>query len=126
MKMSIYADAKQVIVYLPWKNVLAANASYQGEFSEKVSLQAGLRGEYSDNWRQTRGLNRWNTQNFSNLFQVQFIQHKVSETTRIVIYSKSSNHTRPNYRPCLNPFVSYIDPFDFWSRQPKSKHKYLD
>ncbi len=90
------------------ENVLAAYASYKGKFSDKVSFQAGLRGEYSDIEGNSVTLGQRNTQNYFNLFPSAFIQHKVSDNYQIV-YTANRRITRPNYR-LLNPFIYYIDP----------------
>jgi hypothetical protein len=102
--------------------VLAAYASYKGEFSEKVSFQAGLRGEYSDIEGNSVTLEQVNTQNYFNLFPSAFIQHKVSENYKIV-YTANRRITRPNYR-LLNPFVYYIDPLTSETGNPNLKPEY--
>ncbi len=104
------------------ENVLAAYASYKGEFSKKVSYQAGLRGEYSDISGNSVTLNQVNTQNYFNLFPSAFIQHKVSDDYQIV-YSANRRITRPNYR-LLNPFVYYIDPLTSERGNPNLKPQY--
>ncbi|MHA7130578.1 TonB-dependent receptor [Algoriphagus namhaensis] len=90
------------------ENVLAAYASYKGNLSEKLSFQAGLRGEYSDIRGNSVTLGEVNTQEYFNLFPSVFVQHKVSDSYQIV-YNANRRITRPNYR-LLNPFVYYIDP----------------
>ncbi len=104
------------------ENVLAAYASYKGKFSEKVSFQAGLRGEYSDIEGNSVTLNQLNTQNYFNLFPSAFIQHQVSENYQIV-YTANRRITRPNYR-LLNPFVYYIDPLTSERGNPNLKPQY--
>ncbi|WP_296705593.1 outer membrane beta-barrel protein, partial [Algoriphagus sp.] len=66
------------------ENVLAGYLSYKGKFSEKVSYQAGLRGEYSDIKGNSITLDQINTQEYFNLFPSAFIQHKVSDNYQIV------------------------------------------
>jgi len=104
------------------ENVLAAYASYKGKFSEKVSFQAGLRGEYSDIEGNSVTLEQVNTQNYFNLFPSAFIQHQVSENYQIV-YTANRRITRPNYR-LLNPFVYYIDPLTSERGNPNLKPQY--
>lgn len=104
------------------ENVLAAYASYKGKFSEKVSFQAGLRGEYSDIEGNSVTLQQVNSQNYFNLFPSAFIQHKVSENYQIV-YTANRRITRPNYR-LLNPFVYYIDPLTSERGNPNLKPQY--
>ena len=104
------------------ENVLAAYASYKGKFSDKVSFQAGLRGEYSDIEGNSVTLNQLNAQNYFNLFPSAFIQHQVSENYQIV-YTANRRITRPNYR-LLNPFVYYIDPLTSERGNPNLKPQY--
>ncbi len=104
------------------ENVLAAYASMKGSFSEKVSYQAGLRGEYSDIVGNSVTLNQVNKQNYFNLFPSFFVQHKVSDKYQIV-YNANRRITRPNYR-LLNPFVYYIDPLTSETGNPNLKPQY--
>jgi hypothetical protein len=104
------------------ENVIAGYASFKGKFSDKVSFQAGLRGEYSDIEGNSVTLNQLNTQNYFNLFPSAFIQHQVSENYQIV-YTANRRITRPNYR-LLNPFVYYIDPLTSERGNPNLKPQY--
>ncbi|RIW18148.1 TonB-dependent receptor [Algoriphagus lacus] len=104
------------------ENVLAAYASLKGSFSEKLSYQAGLRGEYSDIVGNSVTLNQINKQNYFNLFPSFFVQQKVSEKYQIV-YNANRRITRPNYR-LLNPFVYYIDPLTSEQGNPNLKPQY--
>lgn len=90
------------------ENVLAGYVSYKGKISEKLSYQAGLRGEHSNIEGNSVTLDQINKQDYFNLFPSAFLQHKVSENYQIV-YNANRRITRPNYR-LLNPFVYYIDP----------------
>lgn len=104
------------------ENVLAAYATYKGNFSEKLSFQAGLRGEYSDISGNSVTLKKLNTQQYFNLFPTAFLQHKVSENYQIV-YNINRRITRPNYR-LLNPFIYYIDPLTAETGNPNLKPQY--
>lgn len=104
------------------ENVLAAYASYKGNFSEKLSFQAGLRGEYSDISGNSVTLEKLNTQQYFNLFPSAFMQHKVSDNYQIV-YNINRRITRPNYR-LLNPFIYYIDPLTAETGNPNLKPQY--
>ncbi|GAA0877585.1 outer membrane beta-barrel family protein [Algoriphagus jejuensis] len=104
------------------ENVLAAYGSFKGSFSEKLSYQAGLRGEYSDIVGNSVTLNQVNKQNYFNLFPSAFIQHKISDNYQIV-YNANRRITRPNYR-LLNPFVYYIDPLTSETGNPNLKPQY--
>lgn len=104
------------------ENVLAAYGSYKGKFSEKVSFQAGLRGEYSDIKGNSVTLGQVNTQEYFNLFPSVFVQHQISEKYQIV-YTANRRITRPNYR-LLNPFVYYIDPLTSERGNPNLKPQY--
>lgn len=104
------------------ENVLAAYASYKENFSEKLSFQAGLRGEYSDISGNSVTLEKLNTQQYFNLFPSAFMQHKVSDNYQIV-YNINRRITRPNYR-LLNPFIYYIDPLTAETGNPNLKPQY--
>ncbi|MFD2034060.1 outer membrane beta-barrel protein [Belliella marina] len=104
------------------ENVLAAYASYKSKFSDKVSFQAGLRGEYSDILGTSVTLDQENSQKYFNLFPSLFVQHKVSKDYQI-IYNANRRITRPNYR-LLNPFVFYIDPLTTERGNPNLRPQY--
>lgn len=104
------------------ENVLAAYASYKSKFSEKVSFQAGLRGEYAAILGTSVTLEQENEQKYFNLFPSVFIQHKVSKDYQIV-YNANRRITRPNYR-LLNPFVFYIDPLTTERGNPNLRPQY--
>ncbi|WP_026969567.1 outer membrane beta-barrel protein [Algoriphagus terrigena] len=104
------------------ENVLAAYGSFKGSINEKLSYQAGLRGEYSDIVGNSVTLNQVNKQNYFNLFPSFFIQQKVSEKYQIV-YNANRRITRPNYR-LLNPFVYYIDPLTSETGNPNLTPQY--
>lgn len=104
------------------ENVLAAYASLKGSFNEKLSYQAGLRGEYSDIVGNSVTLEEVNKQNYFDLFPSAFLQHKVSDKYQIV-YNANRRITRPNYR-LLNPFVYYIDPLTSEQGNPNLKPQY--
>jgi hypothetical protein len=104
------------------ENVMAAYATYKGNFSEKLSFQAGLRGEYSDISGNSVTLEKLNTQQYFNLFPSAFLQHKVSDNYQIV-YNINRRITRPNYR-LLNPFIYYIDPLTAETGNPNLKPQY--
>jgi hypothetical protein len=104
------------------ENVLAAYGAIKGSFSEKVSYQAGLRGEFSDIVGNSVTLQQVNNQNYFNLFPSFFVQHKVSDKYQVV-YNANRRITRPNYR-LLNPFVYYIDPLTSETGNPGLKPQY--
>ena len=104
------------------ENVLAAYGSFKGSISEKLSYQAGLRGEYSDIVGNSVTLDQVNKQQYFNLFPSFFVQHKVSEKYQIV-YNANRRITRPNYR-LLNPFVYYIDPLTSETGNPNLTPQY--
>lgn len=104
------------------ENVLAAYSSLKGDFSKKLSYQAGLRMEYSDVTGTSKTLNQVNRQEYINLFPSVFLQHKVSDTYQVV-YNVNRRITRPNYR-LLNPFVYYIDPLTTEKGNPSLRPQY--
>jgi hypothetical protein len=104
------------------ENVLAAYTSYKGKISDKLSFQAGLRGEYSDISGNSLTLQQLNTQQYFNLFPSAFLQHKISDSYQIV-YNANRRITRPNYR-LLNPFIYYIDPLTSETGNPNLKPQY--
>lgn len=104
------------------ENVLAAYLSLKGDFTPKLSYQAGLRGEYSDILGNSVTLNQVNKQEYFNLFPSVFLQHKVSDKYQIV-YNANRRITRPNYR-LLNPFIYYIDPLTSEQGNPNLRPQY--
>jgi hypothetical protein len=104
------------------ENVLAAYASYKGNFSEKVSFQAGLRSEYSDIKGTSVTLDSINSQKYLDFFPSVFIQQKVSKNYQIN-YNANRRITRPNYR-LLNPFIYYIDPLTTEQGNPGLRPQY--
>ncbi|MFZ9235183.1 MAG: outer membrane beta-barrel protein [Algoriphagus sp.] len=104
------------------ENVLAAYSSLKGDFSPKLSYQAGLRMEYSDVTGTSKTLNQVNKQNYTNLFPSVFLQHKISDDYQVV-YNLNRRITRPNYR-LLNPFVYYIDPLTTEKGNPNLRPQY--
>jgi len=104
------------------ENVLAAYASYKGNFSEKVSFQAGLRSEYSDIKGTSVTLDSINSQKYLDFFPSLFIQQKVSKNYQIN-YNANRRITRPNYR-LLNPFIYYIDPLTTEQGNPGLRPQY--
>lgn len=104
------------------ENVLAAYSSLKGDFSKKLSYQAGLRMEYSDVTGTSKTLNQINRQEYVNLFPSMFLQHKISDNYQVV-YNLNRRITRPNYR-LLNPFVYYIDPLTTEKGNPSLRPQY--
>jgi len=104
------------------ENVLAAYSSLKGDFSKKLSYQAGLRMEYSEVTGTSKTLNQVNRQEYVNLFPSVFLQHKVSDSYQVV-YNVNRRITRPNYR-LLNPFVYYIDPLTTEKGNPSLRPQY--
>ncbi len=104
------------------ENVLAAYSSLKGDFSPKLSYQAGLRMEYSDVTGTSKTLNQVNRQEYVNLFPSVFLQHKISDAYQVV-YNVNRRITRPNYR-LLNPFVYYIDPLTTEKGNPSLRPQY--
>jgi hypothetical protein len=104
------------------ENVLAAYSSLKGDFSPKLSYQAGLRMEYSDVTGTSKTLNQVNRQEYVNLFPSVFLQHKISDNYQVV-YNVNRRITRPNYR-LLNPFVYYIDPLTTEKGNPGLRPQY--
>lgn len=104
------------------ENVLAAYSSLKGDFSKKLSYQAGLRMEYSDVTGTSKTLNQVNRQEYVNLFPSMFLQHKISDNYQVV-YNVNRRITRPNYR-LLNPFVYYIDPLTTEKGNPNLRPQY--
>jgi hypothetical protein len=104
------------------ENVLAAYSSLKGDFSKKLSYQAGLRMEYSDVTGTSKTLIQVNKQEYTNLFPSVFLQHKISDAYQVV-YNVNRRITRPNYR-LLNPFVYYIDPLTTEKGNPSLRPQY--
>jgi hypothetical protein len=104
------------------EQVLAAYASYKSKLTEKISLQGGLRAEYSDITGNSVTLNQLNEQRYLDFFPSMFVQQQVSKNYQIV-YNANRRITRPNYR-LLNPFIYYIDPLTTEEGNPNLRPQY--
>ncbi len=76
---------------------------------KEVSIQAGLRAEYTFSEGVSETLNQEVTRRYTNLFPSMSISHPIAEG-QSMSYSYSRRLNRPNYRK-LNPFVFYLDEF---------------
>ncbi|MDQ3534414.1 MAG: TonB-dependent receptor [Bacteroidota bacterium] len=104
------------------ENVLAAYVSFNGPIGEKISFKAGLRGEYSTIISNSISSDKRNSQQYFNLFPSIFVQHKASDSYRI-IYMVNRRISRPTYSQ-LNPFILYIGRYATEEGNPFLKPEY--
>lgn len=98
------------------ENIYAAYLSFNTKLSEKFSLQAGLRGEFTSSIGESLTTGEINERDYLNLFPSIFVQQKVTENYGIN-YSYGRRIQRPNYGN-LNPFISYRDPYTYVQGNP--------
>lgn len=106
------------------ENILAAYANYKSSLGKKISLQIGLRMEYTMISGNSLTLNELNKQKYLNLFPSLSLRQKVGEDNHLV-YSYNRRLSRPDYQN-LNPFVFYLDPYTSQMGNPGLKPMYTN
>jgi hypothetical protein len=104
------------------EKVMAAYSSFLSPLGKSLTLNLGLRLEYSDITGNSTTLNLVNRQTYFSLFPTVFLGQNVNDRYSIN-YSFSRRITRPNYR-LLNPFLYYIDPFTTEQGNPGLKPQF--
>ncbi len=99
--------------YFTYSEIVSAAYASLNQKAGKLTMQAGLRAEYSDvRGRSTdllkRSVSRPDTA-YLNLFPTAFVQYQVSEMSQFSL-NYGQRIGRPNYQD-LNPFVYQVDPY---------------
>jgi hypothetical protein len=104
------------------ENIYAGYVNYNSKVGESLSVQAGLRAEYTMSLGESLTTKDVNDRDYLNLFPSLFVQQKVSDNYQIN-YNYSRRIQRPNYGQ-LNPFFAYRDPYTYWQGNPKLRPQY--
>ena len=98
------------------ENINAAYISGNYRFSDKTSLQFGLRGEQTISTGNNVTSNQTNKRDYFNLFPSFFVQQKLNDNHQLG-FSYSYRVGRPPYN-LLNPFMWMIDPYTYQKGNP--------
>lgn len=104
------------------ENNYALYGSFSKEFSDKWSVQAGLRYEYStvEGYSPTTG--ERNLTKYGQFFPTGYVSYKPGENNTFSLsYSRRIN--RPGFR-ALNPFRWYSNPYTYYSGNPSLRPSY--
>ncbi|MBK0404652.1 TonB-dependent receptor [Adhaeribacter sp. BT258] len=115
-------DLNRTNHFLYSENIYAAYANWNYKLSEKYALQTGLRAEETRSRGESLTTGRITRRNYLNLFPSVFLQQKFTENYQIS-YSYSRRIQRPNYGN-LNPFVTYRDPYTYFTGNPYLRPQY--
>jgi iron complex outermembrane receptor protein len=103
------------------ERVSAAFVNYTGSFG-KFDMEAGLRGEYTQSKGTSININLVTPYNYFNLFPTLMLNYRHNDKNEYAI-SFSRGLERPNYDN-LNPFLVYVDPYNFQSGNPFLRPEY--
>ncbi|MBF8964075.1 TonB-dependent receptor [Pontibacter sp. FD36] len=109
------------------EKIFAGYINMSTRIGEKLSLQAGLRGEQTLGNGKPLGENENKGQvskKYFDLFPSFFLTHKVSDQYQLT-YNYSRRVDRPNYRS-LNPFILYQDPYSWAEGNPDLRPQYTN
>jgi outer membrane receptor protein involved in Fe transport len=105
------------------ENIYAAYAMMGNQW-QKLSIQAGLRAEYTDIETRLSISNVSNPRNYFNLFPSAHMSYKLSASNSVQM-SYSRRISRPSFRELI-PFFSYTDPRFFYGGNPDLNPEYTD
>lgn len=102
------------------EKILAAYILYSHSLSDKISLEAGLRGEYTFSKGLLQTINgngsETNERNYFNLFPTLNLNYQINESHALTL-SYASRIDRPAYQD-LNPFEYLLDELSYWKGNP--------
>ncbi|MCP2045911.1 TonB-dependent receptor domain-containing protein [Pontibacter sp. HSC-36F09] len=104
------------------ENIYAGYLNLNSKLGEQLSVQAGLRAEYTTSRGESITTRDVNDRDYLNLFPSLFVQQEVSDNYQIN-YNYSRRIQRPNYGQ-LNPFFAYRDPYTYWQGNPDLRPQY--
>jgi len=103
------------------ENVNAAYVNYEGKI-DKLSVEAGLRAEQTNSKGHSVTLNEMVNSNYANLFPHVLLTYSKDDKNEFSLdYNRGIQ--RPEYEK-LNPFLSYVDLYDFTEGNPYLKPEY--
>lgn len=98
------------------ENINAAYVNFNKKYSEKFSVQAGLRLETTNMKGKEITTNKIFTRNLVQLFPTAYIQYQLNTKNSFVLnYGRRIN--RPDYQS-LNPFIEYLDKYTYEEGNP--------
>lgn len=109
--------------FLYTENINAAYINYQNKFS-KFDLNIGLRGEQTSANGNSVTLNSKINRNFFDLFPHASLTWSKNDKNDFT-FSYNRGNTRPAYED-INPFLYYVDLYDYRSGNPNLKPEYAD
>ena len=102
------------------EQILAGYILYSHSLGDKISMEAGLRGEYtfSDGLLHTidGNGNKSNKRNYFNLFPTLNLNYQINDSHALTL-SYASRIDRPAYQD-LNPFEYLLDELSYWKGNP--------
>jgi iron complex outermembrane recepter protein len=98
------------------ESISAAYVNLNKKFSEKLSIQGGLRFENTHLKGRELTTNKTFERNYAQLFPTAYIQYSPFKKHSFVL-NYGRRITRPNYES-LNPFVEYLDKYTFEEGNP--------
>ncbi len=115
-------DERRTNHFVYQENILAGYANLNSKLGEHLSVQAGLRAEYTKAKGESLTTKDVNRPEYLNWFPSLFVQQHVSDNYQIN-YNYSRRIQRPNYGQ-LNPFFAYRDPYTYWQGNPELRPQY--
>lgn len=101
--------------FLFTESIAAAYANYSGKFG-KFDLDAGLRGEYTDNQGTSLTTNQVTPHNYFNLFPTVMLNYRYNDKNEYAL-SFTRGISRPSYDK-LNPFLYFVDLYNYQMGNP--------
>ncbi|SHN08588.1 TonB-dependent receptor domain-containing protein [Mucilaginibacter sp. OK098] len=103
------------------ENINAAYVNYQNKF-DKLYLTMGLRGEQTSANGNSVTMNAQINRNYFSLFPQALLVYKKNSKNEFSL-SYNRGITRPAYED-INPFLYYVDPYDYRAGNPNLKPEY--
>lgn len=115
------ADKSRSNHFVYTENIYAIYANFNKTF-KKLSIQAGVRAEYTSSDGNSVTLNRIDRRNYFDLFPSVFLSYKANEKHTFNL-NYSHRIKRPDYQD-LNPFIDFIDPYTYFEGNPFLRPSY--
>lgn len=116
-------DNSRTTSFIYDENIFAAYINIAKTF-KKISVQAGVRAEQTNNTGNSITLNRKDKRNYLDFFPTLFISRELNDNNQLS-FSYTRRIERPGYQS-LNPFVNYIDPYTLFEGNPFLKPSYTN
>jgi len=109
-------DSTVSVNYKLRENIAAAYSSVSVQLSNKLSLAAGLRFEYTNSLLESTKKKRLITRKYGELFPTFLLSNKLNENNTVSV-SYNRRITRPTFND-LAPFTVFFDPKTYFSGNP--------